>query len=137
MAARIDATVCEKLLTAATAHCATPQTASATPHILTVHEPNWEGVTNGLTALSADLAFGAVLLGLLTLIAGVGWGIYVKFWAEREARKEAKSAAKEWLDQNAAGLVSQYLDLLHPVPTGAAPVSSGAETTTDTLGSSA
>lgn len=131
MAARIDVDACKQFVDAVASRCSASGPA---PAVITTHEPNWEGVTTSLTALSADFAYGAVLIGLVALVAALGWGLLVKMWAEREARQEAAKAAQKWLEDNAPALVRGYLELLHPVTP---PASSEAADAADEIGKNA
>lgn len=106
MAAKIDAGICERLMTVATAHCsAAPLPA---PVIQTVREPNWEGVTTGLTALGSAISWGILVVALVALIGTIGFAIFVRQWAKDEARK----AAEEWFEKEGRNILRGYENLL-------------------------
>lgn len=123
--ATIDAGLCERLISAATSHCASspPPIAAIVPSA--DHSANWDGVVTSLAALSADMALALLILAVVTVALGLGWGYLVKMWAEREAKAEAQAAAKKWLSDNGPALVREYLDLLSPVTQPNAPSAPG------------
>ena len=134
--ANISAGICEKLITAATSHCQSAITV-APQSVPVVHEPNWDGVTMSLTSLSTIFGFGALLLGLLAIIAGVSWAYGIKHMAEEEARKAAALASMKWLEEHALALVRERLDFLYPLPQQPNEPPDGGETAADEIGEKA
>lgn len=65
---------------------------------------------------------GSLLVGVIALLAGIGWGLWVKRWAEDEARKEAQACVKklmdEWLVRDAPQIVRRHLDNLQNASLG-------------------
>jgi hypothetical protein len=78
------------------------------------------GVATSFGALAADFAFGAGLVGLIAVIAVIGWGYFVRVWAKEEARAEAERCANkrvkelmdEWLAREAPQIVRRHIENL-------------------------
>jgi hypothetical protein len=51
------------------------------------------------------LTIGAIAIGIVALSAAVGWGWFVKIWAEKAAR----DAVTEWMDRNAATEIAKVV----------------------------
>lgn len=121
MAATIDGGLCERLVTAATSHCQAATTVAQHPAAQLVHEPNWDGVTTSLTALSSTFAWGSICLALVAIFASLGWGYIVTVWAEREAKRAAEKVArriaseyiKGWLARKAPEVVREHVQMLY------------------------
>lgn len=101
MVPKIDAGVCERLINAATAHCSTAATPVYQMPPQIVHEPNWEGVTTALTSMSNTLTLGLFILAIFGFVGLVPFVIFVRIWAQNEARK----AAREWFDTEAPAIL--------------------------------
>jgi hypothetical protein len=103
---------------------ATQQCASAAPAAVASQatQPNWDQLANSFASLSAAFAWGSILLALIAVGAGIGWGFYVKHWAEREAREEATKCVKvlmdKWLAEEAPQLIRQSVELLQNTSLG-------------------
>jgi len=106
----IAAGVCERLITAATAHCAAPPQVLAAPAPQVIKEPNWEGVTTSLTALSTALAWGLFVIAVVTLLGLIAWGVFVKKWA----RDAAQETAQQWLNTEGIRILREAKSLLNP-----------------------
>lgn len=104
---KISPAMCERLITAATSHC---QAATQAPQPQVIHEPNWEGVTTGLTTLSTVIGWALLVLAILSLLGLIGWVFSVRHWAREEARK----AAKEWLNTEGPKILRDAGSLLNP-----------------------
>jgi hypothetical protein len=105
----IDAGICERLITAATSRCAAPTSPQlSAPQI--VKEPNWEGVTTSLTALSTAIGWGLLVVAITTLLGLIAWVYFVRQWARDEARK----AAQEWLNTDGVATLRSASSLLNP-----------------------
>lgn len=109
----IDAGMCERLITAATRSCVPPAQAAAP---VAPSSPNWDATATSLTALSAAFTWGSILLALVAIVAAVGWGFWVRHWAEREARKEAAECVdrlmNKWLAEEAPQIIRKNVELL-------------------------
>ena len=64
-------------------------------------------------------------MAMITLVAAVGWGLLVKVWAEREARKEAAECVRrlmdKWLAEDAPGIIRQHVENLQNASLGDTP----------------
>lgn len=129
--AGFDAGTCVKLITAATSHCSVAAAPVAAPIVQTVREPNWEGVTTSLTALSTALAFGLLVVAVIALIASIGFAIFVRQWAKNEAR----TVAEEWLEREGRSILREHESLLNP--DDGTPSSDAANKEADDLGKNA
>lgn len=81
----------EKPINLATAAVQTTQT--STP------PPSFDAIAASLSALSAAFALGSIILAVLALVIGIGWGLFIKRLAENVAQEAAKSEAKKAIDQ--------------------------------------
>jgi len=79
-----------------------------------LREPNWEGVTAGLTSLSTAFVWGSILLALVVIALAGGWGYLVRGWAKDEAAKVAKEIMDGWLATEAPRILREGRDLLKP-----------------------
>lgn len=115
MANNIDAGICERLINAATAHCASPMAAiQQSPMSPTIKEPNWDGVVVSLTSLSATFVWGSILLAVVVIALAIGWGYLVRGWAKDEATKVANEVMNEWLKRDAPKILREAASLLNP-----------------------
>jgi hypothetical protein len=119
----IDPGVCERLVSAAVRSCPQPVLSSMPPLPTNPPAVDWDPLANSFAALSAAFTWGAVLLAILTIALGLGWGILVRNWAEKEARKEAKEGVelhmRKWFAEEAPRLVRQHVELLQNTTIGA------------------
>lgn len=111
--------MCERIVNAATSHCA------AVGGPVPAHDPPWDALANSFASLGAAFAWGSLLLALIAVLAGVGWGFLVKVWAEREARKEAADCVKrqmdKWLAEEAPAIIRQHVENLQNASLGDTP----------------
>lgn len=125
-APQIDAATCERMITAATQSCPAA-TAPASQPVPIGNEHQWDALANSFASLSAAFAWGSIVLAIVAILAGIGWGIYVKLWAEREARREAEECVKKlmekWQREEAPRLVREHVTYL--VDTSLGPISDG------------
>ncbi|WP_158660213.1 hypothetical protein [Niveispirillum cyanobacteriorum] len=95
-----------------TARACTPPTAPP----VTSSAPNWDAMATSLSSLSAALAYGSVLLGVLALFTAIGWGVFITRRAEKEAREEAERCARklieEWLAKEAPVMIRRKVEML-------------------------
>ncbi len=102
---RIDASICERLITAATSHCGPVSAVPPAPTVITTHEPNWEGVTLALTHLGTAISYGMFVLAVIGLLGLIGFAYFVRLWAQQEA----KAAAEKWFDEEAPAVLATLL----------------------------
>ena len=114
----IDVGVCERFVDAARHECPAPvasTTAASSP-------PEWDALANSFASLSNTLAGMSLLVGVIALLAGIGWGLWVKKWAEDTAKVEAKAHARalveEWCRTEAPQIVRRHLDNLQNASLG-------------------
>jgi hypothetical protein len=86
-------------------------------------EPTWDALANSFASLSAAFVWGSLLIAAIAVAAGIGWGFLVKYWAEREARKEAAECVNKlmdkWLVEEAPQIVRKHVELLQNASLGA------------------
>ncbi len=111
---QIPITVCERLLEAATRPC--PVVAAAAPSATDMPQPEWDALANSFASIGNAFAMGSLLIGVVTLLAGIGWGLWVKKWAEDAAKDEARTHAKalvaEWCRTEAPQIARRHVDFL-------------------------
>lgn len=112
MAGKIDVSACERLITAATAHCTAPAPHGPAPPALPP-PPDWEALSTSLAALSLSFSYGAIVLAVIIGALALGWGYLVYVWARAEAREAAEKLMNEWLSTEAPKLIREGAALLH------------------------
>lgn len=114
----IDAAMCERFVNAASRACVAPGTKA----VAAEQTGDFDALANSLAALSAAFGWGSLLLALLAVLAGIGWGYVVKVWAENEARKEAAECVKKlmdkWLAEEAPQIIRRNVELLQNASLG-------------------
>lgn len=117
--APIDAAMCERFVSAVSRSCPAQAVQAAN---VAQPPPEWDALANSFASLSAAFAWGSILLALIAIGAGIGWGLYVKQWAEREAREEAEKCVNalmdEWLAEEAPQIIRQSVELLQNASLG-------------------
>ena len=76
-----------------------------------------------LAGLATAFVWGALVLAILAVIGGLGWGYVVRAEAIKEASKEAQREARKvaaefterWLAEAAPGVVREHVELLEGV----------------------
>ena len=108
MPERLTVAACERFVTAATKTCA----ASARDVAVAAPGPDFDALAVALAQQNNLIAGVALLIGVVALFAGLGWGFLVKLWAENSARE----AAREWMERNAGDIISQLGPFLQGPP---------------------
>lgn len=107
----MTADVCAKMVESATRSCQ-PLIAVAPEQT----NPNWDAMSASLAAQANAIAWGALVLAVIVVIAGIAWGKIITANAEREARAMAKACAdeyiKDWLAKEAPGIIRERVDLI-------------------------
>lgn len=107
----IPADVCVKVVEAATRSCL-----PVAPSPLAQASPNWDAMATAIASQSNAIAWGALVLAVIVVIAGIAWGKIITNRAEREARSMAKASADDyiqaWLSEKAPGLVRERVDFI-------------------------
>lgn len=119
---KIDAGLCERLVSAAANHCApaasVPQQVQAAPP----QQANFDALAASFAALSNSLTVISILIALIAIIAAGAWGYLVKQWAEKAALEEAKKCVsdymKTWGRDDAPGLVAAHMRILTDASVG-------------------
>jgi hypothetical protein len=107
---RLTVAACERFITAAKSTCA----ANAVPQaheVASPAQPTFDALGLAVAQQNNLIATAAILIAVIGLLAGLGWGILVKLWAERSARE----AAREWMELNAGDIIA---DLAPPLYSG-------------------
>lgn len=111
---QIPISACERLLEAATKPC--PAAAVVTPPVVEAPQPEWDALASSFASIGNAFAMGSLLIGVVTLLAGIGWGLWVKKWAEDaakdEAKKHAKALVEEWCRTEAPQIARRHVDFL-------------------------
>lgn len=109
--AQIAVETCERLVNGVAAQCVTQKVASPAPN------PDFDALAaslaaqgNAISSQANYLTIWTIVLGVVAILATVGWGWLVKIWAE----KAAKEAVTEWMDKNAANEFSKIVADLIP-----------------------
>jgi hypothetical protein len=117
--AKIDAGLCERLISAAANHCSATapqvQQQASLPQ-----SPGYDVVSASLSSLSVALTWGAVVIAIIALLAAFGWWQLVKHRARDEAKTQVSLCAKEhidaymgkWLAENAPGVIRSHVENL-------------------------
>lgn len=59
--------------------------------------PNFDALATSVGMLSAAFAFGSILLAIIALIGGFGWGFHIRRQAQEIAKSEAQQRMDEYL----------------------------------------
>lgn len=111
---RLTVAACERIVVAATKSCAVPAQQAAVP---TPEPSSFDALAVAIAQQNNMIAGIALLIGLIGLLAAVGWGLWVKLWAERSA----KEAAREWMERNAGDLIAEFAPPLFSGPPSGGP----------------
>jgi hypothetical protein len=75
-----------------------------------------------LAAQANAVSWGALVLAVIVVVAGIAWGKITTANAEREARAMAKACAdeyiKDWLSKEAPGIIREQVDLIFDATLG-------------------
>lgn len=117
---QISVSVCERFLDLANKPCPAP---SPTPAVVAAaSEPEWDALATSLASIGNAFAMGSLLIGVLALFAAIGWGLWVKKWAEdaakAEARIHARAMVEEWCRTEAPQIIRRHLDNLQNTSLG-------------------
>ena len=106
----IDAAVCERLVAAAAASrptCAAP-----------AQPPPAATTADAIAGLAVSLNYATLGLGILSLLALIGWLIYVRHRAREAAKAEVEKVVpaevRAYLDEKLAGIVAEVIPPLLP-----------------------
>ena len=109
---QIPVSACQSFVEAASRTCLAP----AVTQPATAPQPEWDALATSFASIGNAFAMGSLLIGVLTLVAGIGWGLWVKKWAEEaakvEAEKYAKAKVEEWCRAEAPQIVRRHVDYL-------------------------
>ena len=114
MPERISVAACERLTNIAQIKAASAVPVQPAPP----PSPNFDTLAISLSHQNNLMAEIALLIGVVGLLALIGWGLFVKNWAERTA----KDTAREWMERNAGDLIAKFappVQFPEPDPGGA------------------
>ncbi|WP_332770309.1 hypothetical protein [Phenylobacterium sp.] len=110
MPERLTVAACERIIVAATKACSAPQPQQQAASI--PEATNFDAIALAVAQQNNLIAAIALLIGVAALAGGIGWGIWVKLWAENAA----KEAAREWMERNAGDLIAEFAPPLYSGP---------------------
>lgn len=104
---------CAGLVARIVPHCA--------PTIAAPPSPNTDALAaslaaqgNAISAQANYLTLATIVLGIVAVLATLGWGWLVKIWAE----KAANDAVEDWLNKNAPDMISKLVANIIPSGSG-------------------
>ena len=112
---------CVRIVEAGAKSCAAavPAVSAVVP---TAADPQWDALANSFASLSNAFAWGSLLLAVIAIVSAGAWGWFVKGWAEKEAKKEAKECTQKfietWLAEEAPQIVRRHVDVLRNTSLG-------------------
>lgn len=95
--AKIDAGLCERLISAATSHCSATSAQIQQPPAVP-QTSNFDGLAASFAALSAALTWGALVIAAIAFLAAIGWWQLVKHRSKEEAKTQVGLCAKQHID---------------------------------------